>query len=71
MQGIRRIALGLAAAGLILASQGARAQLTEADVGLNPTYQQTGDTLADVTSTGGFFSAEHISRIPATTPGEH
>ena len=31
------------------------AQVTEADVGINPTFEQTGPTT--VTSTGGFFSA--------------
>jgi hypothetical protein len=36
---------------------GAQAQVLNADVGVNPTYDQTGSTLADVTSTGGFFSA--------------
>jgi hypothetical protein len=36
---------------------GAQAQVLNADVGVNPAYDQTGSTLADVTSTGGFFSA--------------
>jgi hypothetical protein len=47
-------AIGLAVAGCV-AVGGANAQVTEADVGVNPTFEQTGPTT--VTSTGGFFSA--------------
>jgi hypothetical protein len=47
--------VGLAVAGLVAASGLAHAQLTNADVGLDETNTQTGDTA--VTSTGGFFSA--------------
>jgi hypothetical protein len=47
-------AIGLAVAGLIATVGLARAQVTEADVGINPTFEQTGPTT--VTSTGGFFS---------------
>jgi hypothetical protein len=46
-------AIGLAVAGCV-ALGGANAQVTEADVGVNPTFEQTGPTM--VTSTGGFFS---------------
>lgn len=47
---------GLAAAGLAAAGA-AQAQVTNADVGINPTYEQTGAGPGAVTSTGGFFSA--------------
>jgi len=47
-------AIGLAVAGLIAGAGAAHAQLTQADVGVNPTFEQTGPTT--VTSTGGFFS---------------
>ncbi len=47
-------AIGLAAAGFIAAGGGAHAGVVSADVGLNPTFEQTGPTT--VTSTGGFFS---------------
>jgi hypothetical protein len=47
--------LGLAVAGLVAAAGAAQAQVTDADVGLNPTNEQTGPTT--VTPTGGFFSA--------------
>ncbi len=47
--------IGLAVAGLIATVGLARAQVTEADVGVNPTFKQTDPTT--VTSTGGFFSA--------------
>ena len=46
--------VGLAVAGFVAAAGGAHAQLTSADVGVNPTFEQTGPTT--VTSTGGFFS---------------
>ncbi len=46
-------AIGLAVAGCVTVG-GANAQVTEADVGVNPTFEQTGPTT--VTSTGGFFS---------------
>jgi hypothetical protein len=46
---------GLAVAGLFVGAGGAQAQLTEADIGVNPTFEQTDATT--VTSTGGFFSA--------------
>jgi hypothetical protein len=48
-------ATGLAVAGLVATAGLASAQLTEADVGLNPTFEQTGPIT--VTSTGGFFAA--------------
>jgi hypothetical protein len=60
-------ATGLAVVGLIVTAGLVRAQVTGADVGLNPTYEQTGDTLADVTSTGGFFSA----RVDFMNPGDY
>jgi PEP-CTERM motif len=47
-------AIGLAVAGFVAALGGANAQVTVADVGVNPTFEQTGPTT--VTSTGGFFS---------------
>jgi hypothetical protein len=47
-------AIGLAVAGLVAGAGAAHAQLTQADVGVNPTFEQTGPTT--VTSTGGFFS---------------
>lgn len=56
MQGKRFMhAVGLAAAGLVAGAGVAHAQLTQADVGVNPTFEQTDPTT--VTSTGGFFSA--------------
>jgi hypothetical protein len=56
MQGKRFIhAVGLAAAGLLATAGLVRAQLTEADIGVNPTFEQTDATT--VSSTGGFFSA--------------
>ncbi len=48
-------AVGLAAAGLLATAGLAHAQLTEADIGVNPTFEQTDATT--VNSTGGFFSA--------------
>ena len=47
--------LGLAAAGLVADAGVAQAQVTNADVGINPTYEQTDANT--VVSTGGFFSA--------------
>jgi hypothetical protein len=47
-------AIGLAVAALVTASA-ADAQLTEADIGVNPTFEQTDATT--VNPTGGFFSA--------------
>jgi hypothetical protein len=46
-------AIGLAVAGLATAGGAAHAQLLTADVGLNPTFEQTGSGVA---TTGGFFS---------------
>jgi PEP-CTERM motif len=55
MQGKQSIrAIGLAVAGLVAGAGAAHAQLTTADVGVNPTFEQTDPTT--VTSTGGFFS---------------
>lgn len=55
MQTSRRVihAIGLAVAGLVAGAGVARAQVTEADVGVNKTFEQT---LGGVDSTGGFFS---------------
>jgi PEP-CTERM motif len=47
-------AIGLAVAGLVAGAGAAHAQLMQADVGVNPTFEQTDPTT--VTSTGGFFS---------------
>ena len=55
----------VAVAGLVAAAGVAQAQLVNADVGINPTYEQTGPTT--VTSTGGFFSA----RAFVTTSGDY
>jgi hypothetical protein len=46
--------LGLAAAGIVVAGGVAQAQVVNADVGVNPTFEQTA---GGVSSTGGFFSA--------------
>jgi PEP-CTERM motif len=46
-------AIWLAVAGLVAAGGAAHAQLLTADVGLNPTFEQTGSGVAP---TGGFFS---------------
>jgi hypothetical protein len=55
MQGKQFVhAIGLAVAGLVAGAGTAHAQLTQADVGVNPTFEQTDPTT--VTSTGGFFS---------------
>lgn len=48
-------AIGLAVAALVTAGGAAHAQLMEADIGVNPTFEQTDATA--VNSTGGFFSA--------------
>jgi hypothetical protein len=48
-------AIGLAVAALVTAGSAAHAQLMEADIGVNPTFEQTDATT--VNSTGGFFSA--------------
>jgi hypothetical protein len=48
-------AIGLAVAALVTAGGAAHAQLMEADIGVNPTFEQTDATT--VNSTGGFFSA--------------
>jgi hypothetical protein len=55
MQTTRRFIhiVGLAVAGLVGGAGVAQAQLVSADVGVNPTFEQTG---GGVTSTGGFFS---------------
>ena len=55
--------LALAAAGLVAVA--AQAQVTGADVGINPTYLQTGPTT--IISTGGFFSA----RAFVTSSGDY
>ena len=47
--------IGVAVAGLVAAAGVAQAQIVNADVGINPTYEQTGPTT--IMSTGGFFSA--------------
>jgi len=47
--------IGLALAGLVAGAGAAQAQLVKADVGIDPTFQQTDPTT--VTATGGFFSA--------------
>ena len=57
--------IGVAVAGLVAAAGVAQAQLVNADVGINPTYEQTGPTT--VTSTGGFFSA----RAHVTSSGDY
>ncbi len=46
--------MGLALAGVVAGAGLARAQVMNADVGVNPTYEET---LGGVSSTGGFFSA--------------
>ena len=48
-------AIGLAVTGLVAGADVAQAQVMDADVGVNPTFEQTGATT--VSSTGGFFSA--------------
>jgi hypothetical protein len=57
MQGVQSAIYiaGLAVAGLLVGAGGAQAQLTEADIGVNPTFEQTDATT--VNPTGGFFSA--------------
>jgi hypothetical protein len=56
--------LGIAAVGAIATAGAAKAQVMNADVGVNPTYEQT---LGGVTSTGGFFSA----RAFVTSSGDY
>ena len=63
-------AIGLAVAGLIATAGIARAQVTEADVGLNPTYQQTGPGPGGVSSTGGFFFPAARSLLVQATSAE-
>jgi PEP-CTERM motif len=57
MQGVKSAfyIAGLAIAGLVVVAGSAQAQLMEADIGVNPTFEQTDATT--VNSTGGFFSA--------------
>jgi hypothetical protein len=56
MYSLRTLSLGaLSVACLLGAPRGANAAVTEIDIGLNPTFQQTGATT--VVATGGFFSA--------------
>jgi hypothetical protein len=63
MQGKQFVhAVGLAVAGLVAGAGVAHAQLTQADVGVNPTFEQTDPTT--VTSTGGFFSARAFFTNP-------
>jgi hypothetical protein len=57
-------AMGLAVAGLVTAGCAAHAQLLTANVGLNPTFEQTG---SGVTSTGGFFSGRAFFPIRLTS----
>jgi PEP-CTERM motif len=56
-------AIGFAAAGLIVVAGAAHARLTTADVGVNPTFEQTGPST--VTSTGGFFSGRAFFTNPS------
>jgi PEP-CTERM motif len=67
MQAIRGIIpiLGLAAAGLVGLIGTARAQVQNADVGINQSYTQTSDSTP--VSDGGFFSA----RVFFTNPGDY
>ncbi len=55
----------VAVAGLVAVAGVAQAQVVKADVGINPTYEQTGPTT--ITSTGGFFSA----RAYVTSSGDY
>ncbi len=65
MRANRALVFGLALAAAGLVAGAAQAQVSRADVGINPTYEQTGPTT--VTSTGGFFSA----RAFVTTSGDY
>ena len=69
MQTSRRVihAIGLAVAGLVAGAGVARAQVTEADVGVNKTFEQT---LGGVDFTGGFFPDAHSLTVRATSPEE-
>lgn len=58
-------AIGLAVAGLVAGAGAAHAQLMQADVGVNPTFEQTGPTT--VTSTGASFPAGRFSPIRRTS----
>jgi hypothetical protein len=58
--------LGLAVVGLFAAAGGAEAQIVNADVGVNPTYEQTA---GGVNSTGGFFSARAFEGSPGDYSG--
>ena len=59
--------IGLSLLGLLATAGAASAQVKNADVGVNPTYEQTGPGPGDVTSTGGFFSA----RAFVTSSGDY
>jgi hypothetical protein len=62
MQGKQFIrTIGLAVAGFVAGAGVAHAQVTEADVGVNPTFEQTGATT--ITASGGFFSAVRSSTV--------
>jgi hypothetical protein len=58
--------IGVAVAGLVAAAGVAQAQIKNADVGINPTYQQTGPNA--IISTGGFFSARAFVIASAIIP---
>jgi hypothetical protein len=60
-------AIGLAVSGVVAALGSANAQVTVADVGVNPTFEQTGPTT--VTSTGGFFSGRAFVTSPSDFAG--
>jgi hypothetical protein len=63
MQGKQFVhAIGLAVAGLVAGAGVAQAQLTSADVGVNPTFVQSGPST--VAPAGGFFSARAFFTNP-------
>jgi PEP-CTERM motif len=69
MQGNRGLihAIGLALAGLIAVSGAANAGILNADVGLNPLFEQTGPTT--FTDLGGFFSGRAFVNSPSDYTG--
>jgi hypothetical protein len=56
-------AIGLAVAGLVAGAGAAQAQLVKADVGVDPTFEQTGPTTVTAT-------AVRLSPVEATSPEE-
>jgi hypothetical protein len=60
--------IGCSLLGLLATAGAASAQLKSADVGINPTFEQTG--ASTVNSTGGFFPPARFLPVRPITPLE-